>query len=73
MLIHSGVKQQLNDNGDKSDWNSTSFKTADHWMTANEIDANSIDVDEAKARLRDWVQPRCKPEAKLYLQKLKSL
>ncbi|MFC5467502.1 hypothetical protein ACFPPD_02150 [Cohnella suwonensis] len=42
-------------------------------MTANRIDNHANDVDGAKARLRDWLQPRLKPEAMQYMQKLMNL
>ncbi|MFD0674956.1 hypothetical protein [Cohnella sp. GCM10027633] len=62
-IVISGVKQRLNDNGDKNGWNSTSYETADHWMSTNDIDPNPIDVHEARRIVRERLQPRCNPDA----------
>jgi hypothetical protein len=69
-IVISGVKQRFNDNGDKNGWNSTSFETANHWMTNNHIDINLDDPETAKEKLQAWLQPRCNPEALNYIRKL---
>ncbi|MFC5528261.1 hypothetical protein [Cohnella yongneupensis] len=72
-IVISGVKQRLNDNGDKNGWNSTSFESADHWLTANQIDTNPIDVNEAKRFVHDWLQPICNADALKMFNKLLGL
>lgn len=72
-IVISGVRQRLNDNGDKNGWNSTSFETLDHWMSSNQIDSTPIDVNEARRQLQAWLQPRCNPEAMKMFNKLLGL
>lgn len=62
-IVISGVKQRLNDNGDKNGWNSTSFESAAHWMSANGIDPKPIDVHESRRIVRERLQPNCNPDA----------
>jgi hypothetical protein len=72
-IVISGVKQRLNNNGDKNGWNSTSFETAEHWLSTNQIDTNPIDVNDAKQQIQNWLQPRCNPEAIKWFSKLLGL
>lgn len=72
-IVISGVKQRLNESGDKNGWNSTSFETIDHWMTTNRIGSNPIDITEAKRQIQSWLQPRCSSEAMNMFNKLLGL
>ncbi len=58
-IVVSGVKQRLNDNGDKNGWNSTSFETAEHWMGTHRIEASPTDRGVAERHIQDWLQARC--------------
>ncbi len=57
-IVISGVKQRFNDNGDKNGWKSTSFETANHWMTNNHIDIHLDDPEAAKEKLLAWLRAR---------------
>lgn len=69
-IVIPGVKQRFNDNGDKNGWNSTSYETATHWMTNNNMTTQLDDVELAKEKLQEWLQPRCNPEAMNFIRKL---
>jgi hypothetical protein len=69
-IVISGVKQRFNDNGDKNGWNSTSYETANHWMTNNKLDVILDEPEAAKQKLQAWLQPRSNPEALNYIRKM---
>lgn len=72
-IVISGVKQRLNDNGDKNGWNSTSFETGEHWMETHRIDANPVDRSIAQRQIQEWLQARCSAEAMKSFGKLLGL
>jgi len=69
-IVISGVKQRLNENGDKNGWNSTSFETAEHWMNTHRIDTNPIDRGVAARIIEDWLQVRCSADTMKSFAKL---
>ncbi|MDZ5473080.1 hypothetical protein SM124_15280 [Bacillus sp. 31A1R] len=50
-LVISGIKEKINEDGEKNDWNSTSFETYDSWADRNEIMVVDISREDARIYL----------------------
>lgn len=69
-IVVSGTKEKTNEAGEKNGWSSTSFETTEYWAKNHRMDAGSVEVADAKMRLRDHFVGICNPEAMKAFNKL---
>lgn len=68
-VVISGISERLNEQGNKSGWNSTCYMLADNWMQRHGILKAYLSPEQAKAKLYDWIRPRWEARAVQYLKK----
>lgn len=68
-VVISGISERLNEQGNKSGWNSTCYMLADNWMQRHGILKAHLSHERAKAKLYDWIGPRWEASAVQYLKK----
>jgi hypothetical protein len=69
-IVVSGTKAKTNEEGAKNGWSSTSFETMDYWAEKNKIGKATIQVDEAKMKLKDHFTSFCSPETMKAIYKI---
>lgn len=68
-VVISGISERLNEQGNKSGWNSTCYMLADNWMQRHGILKSYLLPEQAKAKLFEWIEPRWEASAVQYLKK----
>jgi hypothetical protein len=68
-IVISGISERLNDQGNKSGWNSTCYILAERWMEQHKIAPSQLTPTAARAQLFAWLKPRWKENALLFLEK----
>lgn len=68
-VVISGISERLNEQGNKSGWNSTCYMLADNWMQRHGIEKAHLSREQAKTRLFSWLEPRWEASAVQYLKK----
>ena len=58
-IVVSGTKAKTNEAGEKNGWSSTSFETMDFWVEKNKIGATTIEIDDAKIKLKNHFTSFC--------------
>ncbi len=68
-VVISGISERLNEQGNKSGWNSTCYMLADNWMQRHGIAKAHLSHEQAKTELYAWIEPRWETSAVGYLKK----
>ncbi len=68
-VVISGISERLNEQGNKSGWNSTCYMLADNWMQRHGIAKAHLLREQAKTELFAWLEPRWEASAVQYLKK----
>jgi hypothetical protein len=68
-IVIAGISERLNEQGNKSGWNSTCYIVAERWMEQHKLEPLLLSPAEAKARFFAWLEPRWEMNALAYLQK----
>ena len=61
-IVVSGTKAKTNEAGEKNGWSSTSFETMEYWAEKNKISETTVEIDDAKMKLKDHFTSFCSPE-----------
>ena len=61
-IVVSGTKAKTNEAGEKNGWSSTSFETMEYWAEKNKIGETTIEIEDAKMKLKDHFTSFCSPE-----------
>ena len=61
-IVVSGTKAKTNEVGEKNGWSSTSFETMVYWAENNKIGETTVEIDDAKMKLKDHFTSFCSPE-----------
>lgn len=68
-IVIAGISERLNEQGNKSGWNSTCYSLAAHWMEQHDITPSSLAPAEARAQLFANLKPHWQESALLFLEK----
>lgn len=68
-VVISGISERLNEQGNKSGWNSTCYMLADNWMQRHGIEKEYLSREQAREKLFAWIEPRWEASAVQYLKK----
>jgi hypothetical protein len=69
-LVIAGISDRLNENGQKSGWNSTCYELADRWMRQHGQQPSSLHSRDAKQQLLAHLEPVCTEKAYAWFKKL---
>lgn len=69
-IVVSGTKEKTNVMGEKNGWSSTSFETMIYWAENHHVAVNPINVETAKAELKNHFAKICGPESMKALAKV---
>lgn len=69
-LVIAGIDDRLNDQGQKSGWNSTCYELADRWLEQKGSAARELTREEAKAHLFAHLENVCSAPALAFFRKL---
>jgi hypothetical protein len=69
-IVVSGTKEKTNDLGEKNGWSSTSFETMSYWAENHHVAVRPINVEMAKAELKNHFAKICGPESMNALAKV---
>jgi hypothetical protein len=69
-IVVSGTKAKTNEAGEKNGWSSTSFETMEYWAERNKIDETTIEIEDAKMKLKDHFTSFCSPETMKAIYKI---
>ncbi|MBL0389073.1 hypothetical protein JJB07_20990 [Tumebacillus sp. ITR2] len=69
-LVIAGISDRLNDQGQKSGWNSTCFELSDRWLEQKGSQALTLSREEAKTHLFAHLEKICSEPALTYFRKL---
>lgn len=68
-IVISGVKERLDNQGEKNGWNSTSFVTSHFWLKQNGLKESELSKVAAKEQLLTELKPKISEHAIVYLIK----
>jgi len=68
-IVISGISGRLNEQGNKSGWNSTCYILASRWMEEHQLEALLLTPTDARTTLFAWLEPRWEASALAYLRK----
>src|SRR5258708_9192863 len=68
-IVISGISERLNEQGNKSGWNSTCYMLADHWMERHGDASVLLTREEAKTKLYAWIEQRWDESAVRFLKR----
>ena len=69
-LVIAGISDRLNENGQKSGWNSTCYELADRWMRQHGLQPSTLHSRDAKQQILAHLEPVCTEKAYAWFQKL---
>ncbi|MEH7255037.1 hypothetical protein V7111_23275 [Neobacillus niacini] len=69
-IVVSGTKAKTNEAGEENGWSSTSFETMEYWAEKNKIGETTIEIDDAKMKLKDHFASFCSPETMKVINKI---
>ncbi|CAH2717623.1 hypothetical protein BACCIP111895_04839 [Neobacillus rhizosphaerae] len=69
-IVVSGTKEKTNVIGEKNGWSSTSFETMKFWTENHKVHQETIDIEVAKAKLKNHFANVCSPESMKALAKI---
>ncbi|MCJ8012435.1 hypothetical protein MUG84_11895 [Paenibacillus sp. KQZ6P-2] len=69
LIVISGVKHKVNEDGEKNGWNSTVYETTTNWMRENGIKTVNVSKEEAHKELMSRLQDSCSDKAYAFFGK----